>query len=86
LSVKHGNRVRLRVALSNSAKLTLTVIRGKRVVAEMVGAQHKAGHFVLVWSGKLKREFARRGGYTLVVSAITASGASVSAKEALRIT
>jgi hypothetical protein len=86
LSVKRGKHVQLRVALSNSAKLTLTVMRGKRVVAVMAGAQHKAGHFVLTWSGKLKREFAPRGAYTLVVSAVTASGASASAKTTLRIT
>ena len=86
MAVKHGKRVQLRVALSNPAKLTLTVMRGKKVVATMTGAQHKAGHSVLTWNGKIKRGFAPRGVYSVVVSAVTASGASASAKATLRIT
>ena len=66
--------------------MTLMIMRGKKVMAAMTGMQHKAGDFVLTWSGKLNRGFARRGGYTLVVIAVTASGASATAKTTLRIT
>ena len=47
LAVKHGKRVQVRVALSNPAKLTFTVMRGKQVVARMTIAHRKAGHSVL---------------------------------------
>jgi Ice-binding-like/Bacterial Ig-like domain len=86
LAVKHGKRVQVRVALSNPAKLTLTVMRGKNVVARMTVAHRKAGHSVLTWNGKIKRGFASRGAYSIVVSAVTPFGASASAKTTLRIT
>jgi hypothetical protein len=86
LAVKHGQQVQVRVVLSDPAKLKLTVMRGKKVVATMTVAQRKAGHSVLTWNGKIKRGFARRGVYSVVVSAVTPSGASASAKATLRIT
>jgi Ice-binding-like/Bacterial Ig-like domain/Collagen triple helix repeat (20 copies) len=86
LAVKHGQHVQVRVALSNPAKLTLTVMRGKKVVATMTVAKRKAGHSVLTWNGKIKRKFAARGTYSVVVSAVTPSGVSASAKATLRIT
>jgi hypothetical protein len=75
LEVKYGRHVQVRIAPSNAAKLTLTVMRGKKVVASTAGAQHRAGHCVLIWDGKVKRAFAPRGAYTLVVNVMTASGA-----------
>jgi hypothetical protein len=86
LAVKHGKHVQVRVALSNPAKLTLTVMRGKTVMATMIVAQRHAGHSVLTWNGKVKRGFAPRGVYSVVVRAVTTSGASASAKATLRIT
>ncbi len=86
LAVKHGKRVQMRVALSNPAKLTLTVMRGNKVMARMIVPQRPAGHSLLTWNGKVKRGFARRGAYSIVVTAVTTSGASASAKATLRIT
>jgi hypothetical protein len=86
LAVKHGQHMQVRVALSDPAKLTLTVMRGKKVVARMIVAQLKAGHSLLTWNGKVKRGFAPRGAYSVVVRAVTPSGASASAKATLRIT
>ncbi len=86
LAVKRGKQVQVRVALSNPAKLTLTVMRGKKVVATMPVAQCKAGHSVLTWNGRITRGFAPRGAYSVVVRAVTPSGASASAKATLRIT
>jgi Bacterial Ig-like domain/Collagen triple helix repeat (20 copies) len=86
LEVKHGKDVQIRVALSDPAKLTLTVMRGKKVVAKMTVARRKAGHSVLTWNGKINRTFAPRGAYSVVVNAVTPSGASASVKATLRIT
>jgi hypothetical protein len=86
LTVKHGKHVQVRVALSNPAKVMLTVLRGKNVVARIIVAQLRAGHSVLTWNGKVKRGFAPRGAYSVVVRAVTRSGASASAKATLRIT
>jgi len=72
--------------MSNAAKLALTVMRGKKVLAKMTVARRKAGHSVLTWNGKFKRRFAPRGAYSVVVSAATPSGATASAKAKLRIT
>jgi hypothetical protein len=85
LAVKHGQHVQVRVALSDPAKLTLTVLRAKTVIATIV-TQHHAGHSVLTWNGKIKRGFAPRGAYSVLVRAVTTSGASASAKATLRIT
>jgi hypothetical protein len=86
LAAKHGKHVQVGVELSNPATLTLTVMRGKTVVATMVVAHVKAGHSVLSWNGKVKRGFAPRGTYSVVVRAVSASGASATARAALRIT
>ena len=75
----------MRVALSNPAKLTLTVMRGNHVVATTTSARHTAGRSVLIWNGKIKRELAPRGAYTVTVRAVTASGASASVKTTLQI-
>jgi hypothetical protein len=56
------------------------------VMARMIVAQLRAGHSVLTWNGKVKRGFAPRGDYSVVVTAVTRSGASAGAKATLRIT
>jgi Ice-binding-like/Bacterial Ig-like domain/Collagen triple helix repeat (20 copies)/FlgD Ig-like domain len=86
LAVKRGKDLQMRVALSDPAKLTLTVMRGKKVVANIVFPRRKAGHSVLTWDGKGKKGFAARGSYSVVVRAMTTSGASASVKATLRIT
>ena len=85
-SVQQGKHVQLRVVLSNAAKVTVAVLRGKKEVATMAAARHGAGHFVLIWSGKIHRASAPRGTYMIVVSAVTPSGSSASARAPLRFT
>jgi flagellar hook assembly protein FlgD len=85
LEVKHGKRVRLRLALSNPAQVTIAVMRGEKVVATTTSTRHRAGQSVITWNGRIKGKFAPRGDYTIVVSAVTPSGASANAKSRLRI-
>jgi Ice-binding-like/Bacterial Ig-like domain len=85
MSVKHGKAVQVHMALSNAAKVTLTVKRGKKVVATLHVAR-KAGSSTLTWNAKIKRAFAARGVYAVAVSAVALSGASATAKATLRIT
>jgi hypothetical protein len=66
--------------------VTLIVMRAKKMVARMIVPQLRAGHSVLTWNGKVKRGFAPRGAYSVVVTAVTTSGASASAKATLQIT
>ena len=75
----------MQLALSDPAKLKLTVLRGKKVVATMTVAHRQAGLSMLTWNGKIKHGFAPRGLYAVVVSAVTPSGASASVKATLRI-
>jgi hypothetical protein len=86
MSVRHGKRVQVRVALSDLANLKLTVMRGKKKVAATSFARHKAGSSVLTWNAKIKRAFASRGAYTVVVTAVTPTGVTATVKAALRIT
>ena len=86
LAVKHGKQLQVQVALSDPAKLKLTVMRGKKVVATVAVAERKAGHSVVTWNGKIKGGFAPRGRYSVVVSAVTPAGASASAAATLRVT
>jgi hypothetical protein len=85
-AVKHGKALHVQVGLSNRAKITLTVMHGKNVVASMTFARLQAGHSVLTWNGKIKGQLAPRGAYSVVVRAVTTSGASASVKAMLRIT
>ena len=86
LVAKHGKPVKVQLALSYPAKLKLTVMRGNKVVAKVTVAKRKAGQSVLTWNGKIKRGFAPRGVYSVVVSAVTPAGAAASVKASLRIT
>jgi Ice-binding-like/Bacterial Ig-like domain/Collagen triple helix repeat (20 copies) len=86
MSVRHGKSVQVRVALSDLANLKLTVMRGKKKVAATSFARHKAGSSVLTWNAKIKRAFASRGAYTVVVTAVTPTGVTATVKAALRIT
>jgi hypothetical protein len=60
-------------------------MRWKKVVARITVAHRKAGHSVLTWNGKINREFAPSGAYSLVVRAVTPLGVSASAKATLQI-
>jgi hypothetical protein len=85
-TVKHGKPVTVEVVLSAPAKLTMTVSRGDKVIAQTTLTRTKAGHATLTWNGKSKRQFIARGAYSLVVSAVSKSGKSARTKATLHIT
>ena len=86
LVVKHGKRLQMRVRLSDAATLTFTVMRGRKIVAQMRVAQRKAGDSTLTWSSKIRQRFAARGAYSILVSARTPSGATAAVRAGLHIT
>jgi hypothetical protein len=72
----HGKRVRVAFILSAPAKLTLTVTRGKKVVAKLSTTLRKDGRGLLTWNGKIKRKFAPRGTYKITLRAVSSTSAS----------
>jgi hypothetical protein len=74
--VAHGKTLRVSFVLSGPAKVTLTVTRGKRVVAALTIACPKAGRCQMTWNGKIKRKLAPRGAYNITVRAVSPVGAS----------
>lgn len=72
--------------LSAPAKVTLTVLRGTRVVARLTTTRHKAGPGSLTSNGTVKQKFAPRGTYKLILQAVSPSGASVRKTAVVRIT
>ena len=81
----HGARVRVRVVLSRTAMVTLTVMRGIHQVAKLSATRHQAGGSWLTWSGKIKRKAAPKGTYRIVVKAVSAAGGVASHSAILRI-
>ena len=92
--VGHGRRLSVRFVLSGAADVSLTILRGKRVVARLRIAHRKAGHGHVTWNGKIKRwrngvtkwTLAPRATYKMIVRAVSASGTSASDSARLRIT
>jgi hypothetical protein len=82
----HGKRVQVSFVLSGPAKLTLTVVRGKRVVAQLSTMRRKAGHGSFTWDGKINRTLAARGAYKIMVRAVSSAGASARDAATVRIT
>ena len=85
-SAARGTRVRGPVVLSGPAKVTLTVLRGKKVVARVSTIRRKAGRGSLTWDGKIKGKLAPRGTYKIIVRVVSRSGASARVAATLRIT
>jgi hypothetical protein len=80
-----GKRLQVPFTLSAPAKVTLTVLRGKTVVAKLTTTRRHSGRGSLTWNGKIKRKFAPAGTYTIVVQAIS-PGASAHTSATMRIT
>ena len=74
--VARGKPLQVSFVLSGPAKVTLTVTRGKRVVAALSIACPKAGRCQITWNGKIKRKLAPRGAYNITVRAVSPAGAS----------
>ncbi|HEV2724547.1 MAG TPA: hypothetical protein VGV10_07925, partial [Thermoleophilaceae bacterium] len=80
-----GKRVQVPFVLSGPAKVTLTVLRGNRVVAKLSTTRRRAGRGLLTWNGKIKRKLAPRGRYKIKVRAVSAAGAAALDAAKLRI-
>jgi hypothetical protein len=80
-----GKPVHVPFVLSAPAKVTLTVLRGTRVVARLTTTRLKAGAGSLTWNGKIKQKFAPRGTYKFVLQAVSPTGASVRKTAVVRI-
>jgi hypothetical protein len=74
-SAGRGKRVQVSFVLSGPAKVTLTVLRGKSVVASLSATRRKAGRVSLTWNGKVKGKLAPRGVYRIIVRAVSPAGA-----------
>jgi Ice-binding-like/Bacterial Ig-like domain len=85
-SAARGTRVQVPFLLSGPAKVTLTVLRGKKVVARLSTIRRKAGRGSLTWDGKIKGKLAPRGAYKIIVRVVSRSGASARVAATLRIT
>ncbi len=80
-----GKRVRMRFVLSAPAKVTLTVLRGKKVVAKLSTTRRTSGRGSLTWNGRIKRKLAPRGAYKIIVRAVSPVGATARDTATLRI-
>jgi hypothetical protein len=81
-----GTRVQMPFTLSGPAKMMLTVLRGKKVVAKLSTTLRKAGRGSLTWNGKIQQKLAPRGAYKIMVRAVSPAGASARDAATLRIT
>ena len=82
----HGNPVQVPFVLNGPAKVTLTVLRGTRVVATLSTTRLAAGRGSLTWNGKIKRKLAPKAFYTIMVRAVSPAGASAHEATTVRIT
>ena len=80
-----GKQVRVPFLLNGPAKVTLTVLHGKTVVAKLSITRHKAGYSSLTWNGKLKLKLAPRGKYKITMRAVSPAGELAHALATLRI-
>jgi hypothetical protein len=81
-----GKRVKIPFVLSGPARVTMTILRGKTVVDEISTTLNKAGCGSLTWSGRTKRQLARKGLYKITIQAASPAGASARETASLRIT
>jgi hypothetical protein len=81
-----GKRVQVPFVLSGPGKVTLTVLRGKRVVAKLSTTLRKAGRGWLTWNGKINGKLAPRGTYRIIVLAVSPAGASTRKTATVHIT
>jgi hypothetical protein len=82
----HGHTLPMPFVLSRPAEVTVTVMRGNRVVAKMSTAPRNAGRGRLTWNGKTNGKFAARGIYRIVARAISPTDGSASDVATLWIT
>jgi hypothetical protein len=74
-----GRRLQMPFVVSGAAKVTLTVLRGKRVVARLSTTRRKVGGSRLIWNVKIDQQSAPAGAYKIIVRAVSPAGASAHA-------
>jgi hypothetical protein len=84
--IARGKRVQVPFILSAPGKVTLTVLRGTKVVAILSTTRRNAGRGTLTWNGKIKRKLAPTGTYKITVRAVSPDGASTRDTATLHIT
>ncbi|MHB8694176.1 MAG: ice-binding family protein [Solirubrobacteraceae bacterium] len=76
VTTARGEPVRVPFVLSGPGKVTMTVLRGHKVVVKLIVTLRKAGHGRLTWNGKINGKLAPRGAYKVIVQAVSRTGAS----------
>jgi hypothetical protein len=85
LRIAAGKPVRVPFVVNAPAKVTLTVMRGKTVVATLGITRHRAGRGSLTWNGKIKHRQARTGAYRIMIRAMSLASDSAHATTTLHI-
>ena len=85
LKAARGKAVKVSFVLNGPAKVTLTVMRGTKVVARRSTTRRAAGRGALTWSGKIKGKRAPRGTYKIRLRAISPVSSMASDSATLRI-
>jgi hypothetical protein len=80
-----GKALRIPFVLSGPAKVTITVVHGKTVVATLHATMRKAGRGSLTWNGKIKRKLAPKGTYKITMRVVSPGRPSSTDTAALRI-
>jgi hypothetical protein len=81
-----GKRVEIAFVLNAAAKVTVTVLRGKKTIATLRMTRTKAGRSSLTWNGKIKRKLAAKGMYKIELRAVSPSRATSRGSATLHIT
>jgi hypothetical protein len=74
-----GRRLQMPFLVSGAAKVTLTVLRGKKVVATRSITRRKVGRSWLSWDVKINHRLAPTGDYKIMLRAVSPAGASAHA-------
>jgi hypothetical protein len=85
IKIAAGKPVRVPFVVNAPAKVTLTVMRGKTIVATLRTTRHTAGRGSLTWNGKIKRRQAPKGSYKIMIRATSLASNSAHATTTLHI-
>ena len=81
-----GKRVQIRFVLNAPAKVTLTLLRGKKTIATLRITRRTAGRSSLTWNGKINHQLAPQGIYKILLRAISPAGYTARDTATMRIT
>jgi hypothetical protein len=85
IKIAAGKPVRVPFVINAPAKVTLTVMRGKAVVATLCVTRQRAGRGSLTWNGKIKQLEAPKGAYKIMIRATSLTSNSAHATTTLQI-